>query len=430
MASICSDPNGFKRILFVGLDGKRKTLRIGKKKSRDADAFKQKLESLLSAKQMQSSPDRETSVWVSQLSDDLHAKLALHGLVDSRTATASESLVRFVDAFIANRESDTKPSTRTVYKRTRKHLVDFFGVKKTLTEVTTSNAIDFRRYLIGRGMADNTVRRTCGIARQFLADAVERELVTKNPFSTKSISVAVRGNAEKFQFVSREVADKVLNACPNAQTRLVFALARFGGLRTPSETLKLRWSDIDFERGRMTVHAPKTEHHEGKATRVVPIFPELEPYLRDAFDPENVFVVTIATEATKNFRTRFTKIIKRAGVTPWPKLFQNLRATRQTELSDQFPAHVVCEWLGNSQAVANKHYLHTTEEHFEQVRKAAHKAAQYPSESTENAGISQQPQTVAIHENQAFPLENADFQWAMRDSNPRHPLCKSGALTN
>ena len=163
---------------------------------------------------------------------------------------------------------------------------------------------------------------------------------------------------------------------------------------------------------------------------MVPIFPELETYLRDAFDPENVFVVTIATDATKNFRTRFTKIIKRAGVTPWPKLFQNLRATRQTELSDQFPAHVVCEWLGNSQAVANKHYLHTTEEQFEQARKAAHKAAQYPSESTEYAGNSQQPETVEIHANQAISLENADFQWAMRDSNPRHPLCKSGALTN
>jgi|GEM_PF-2098531 len=179
MASICSDPNGFKRVMFVGLDGKRKTLRIGKRKGREADAFKQKLESLLSAKQMQSSPDRETSVWVSQLSDDLHAKLAMYGLVDSRTAAASEALVRFVDAFIANRESDTKPSTRTVYKRTRKHLFDFFGVRKTLAEVTTSNAIDFRRYLIGQGMADNTVRRTCGIARQFFADAVERELVTK-----------------------------------------------------------------------------------------------------------------------------------------------------------------------------------------------------------------------------------------------------------
>ncbi len=60
------------------------------------------------------------------------------------------------------------------------------------------------------------------------------------------------------------------------------------------------------------------------------------------------------------------KIVKRAGLTPWPKLFHNLRASRQTELTQQgFAEHVVCEWLGNSQAVAREHYLRVTEADFE-----------------------------------------------------------------
>ena len=58
------------------------------------------------------------------------------------------------------------------------------------------------------------------------------------------------------------------------------------------------------------------------------------------------------------------RILERAGVEPWPKLFHNLRATRQTELQQRFPVHVVCTWLGNTQAVAMKHYLQVTEEHF------------------------------------------------------------------
>ena len=33
--------------------------------------------------------------------------------------------------------------------------------------------------------------------------------------------------------------------------------------------------------------------------------------------------------------------IKRAGLTPWPKLFQNLRSTRETELAETFPLHVM-----------------------------------------------------------------------------------------
>jgi len=56
------------------------------------------------------------------------------------------------------------------------------------------------------------------------------------------------------------------------------AQSKLAGLRCPSEHLGLRWADLDWGRGRMTVHSPKTEHHRGKATREMPIFQELEPY--------------------------------------------------------------------------------------------------------------------------------------------------------
>ena len=49
---------------------------------------------------------------------------------------------------------------------------------------------------------------------------------------------------------------------------------------------------------------------------------------------------------------------------PWPKLFQNLRTSRQTELAKRFPEHAVCEWIGNSQIVAREHYLRVTEDDF------------------------------------------------------------------
>ena len=70
-----------------------------------------------------------------------------------------------------------------------------------------------------------------------------------------------------------EMVAKVIDACPNAQWRLLFALSRFGGLRCPSEHLALRWDGIDSEAGRMLVHSPKTKHHPGGESRLVPIFP-------------------------------------------------------------------------------------------------------------------------------------------------------------
>lgn len=83
-------------------------------------------------------------------------------------------------------------------------------------------------------------------------------------------------------FVKREEAERILAACPTGEWQLLFALARYGGLRCPSEHLALRWSDIDWTRDQMEVRSPKTEHHEGKDCRTVPLFPELGPYLEDA----------------------------------------------------------------------------------------------------------------------------------------------------
>ena len=60
----------------------------------------------------------------------------------------------------------------------------------------------------------------------------------------------------------------------------------------------------------------------------------------------------------------FKKIIARAGVEGWVKPFQNLRASRQTELEQTYPTYVVCRWLGNTPSVARKHYLTVTEDHY------------------------------------------------------------------
>jgi hypothetical protein len=59
----------------------------------------------------------------------------------------------------------------------------------------------------------------------------------------------------------------------------------------------------------------------------------------------------------------------RAGVAQRPKLFVNLRASRETELMRSEPAHIVHAWLGNSKEVAEDHYLMVTDEDFERASK-------------------------------------------------------------
>jgi integrase len=148
------------------------------------------------------------------------------------------------------------------------------------------------------------------------------------------------------------------------------ALSRFGGLRCPSEHLTLEWADLDWEKNRFRVHSPKTEHLEGGGERWVPIFPELRPYLEEAFElarPGTVHVIGRYRDTNANLRTQMLRIIKRAGVKAWPKLFQNLRASRETELAKEYPIHVVCAWIGNTEMIAAKHYLQVTDDYFERA---------------------------------------------------------------
>jgi integrase len=75
---------------------------------------------------------------------------------------------------------------------------------------------------------------------------------------------------------------------------VILALARLGGLRTPSETLSLEWRHIDWDKARIIVPSPKTERYSGKASREIPLFGELRPFLEEAYElaePGQVHVV-------------------------------------------------------------------------------------------------------------------------------------------
>ena len=76
-------------------------------------------------------------------------------------------------------------------------------------------------------------------------------------------------------------------------------------------------------------------------------------------------IVTSYADDAVNMRTTFNNIIKRAGLTPWPKLFQNLRASRENELIDQgIRPDVAAVWIGHSVRVQRESYLQVADEHF------------------------------------------------------------------
>lgn len=84
----------------------------------------------------------------------------------------------------------------------------------------------------------------------------------------------------------------------------------------------------------MSIPEPKGEHHEGRGIRSCPIFPELRPNLDEAFEifgDKSEYVVaapqyraaanTAMGWKNANLRSEMTRLLRRAGVSGWPRLF-------------------------------------------------------------------------------------------------------------
>lgn len=378
-------------VQFEDRDQLRRSISLGRLPKREATAIKYRIEQLIASQLAGTSPDAETSRWLGSAGEKLIAKLSKVGLVENRS---SATLGAFVDRFVADRTADPKFKPRTLasyaaaYKSLRKH----FGELKPLRSITKGEARAWRT-LIAAGKSENTIRKWTAKVKTLFNAAVEHELIDRNPFDGLAAStISVR---DRDYFVTREECDKVLAACPSLEWRLIFALARYGGLRCPSEVLELRWGDVLWDQKRFIVRSVKTEHHEGHETRITPLFPELAPLLEEAFEAADdgaEFVIARSRDNSTNLRTQLSRIVTRAGLKPWPKLFQNLRASRATELADEFPGHVAAAWLGHSEKIAKRHYWQVTDDHFDTATGAesdAPKSAAYMLQKASETGRSE-----------------------------------------
>ena len=373
MASISKDPNGRRTIQFVGSDGKRRSIRLGKCSQKTAEAVRVKVEHLAAAVNHGTALDDETARWVSALDSVMHERLAAVGLVPGREPQPDEAqpkgatLAGFVKQYIAARPG-MKPNTLKNYRQTERSLVEYFGADRLLTDISAGDCDDWKAHQEAKKHAPATIGRNVKRARQYFRAAVRKRILADNPM--QDVKAPAQVNTARAFYVSREATERIIAACPDGEWRLIVALARYGGLRTPSETLALTWADVDWEHCRIRVPSPKTACHAGRESRMLPLFPELRPYLEAVFDeaePGTIYVIAKHRIASANLRTTLQRICDRAGVQLWERAFQNMRATRETELTQEHPLHVVVAWLGNSAPIAARHYLQVTDADFDRA---------------------------------------------------------------
>ena len=375
------------RIFFRGVDGERRAIHLGRTPIKVAEEWARKISAIEACLVGGISFSAELAAWLRDLPEQAYTKLSHGGLVLPREAAAVVTLEHLVKAFIDKAQAGA--ATIMAYKQTLDSLLAFYGPKKPITEITSELADNWRSSIAKdtkgtrkkRTTSDNrlapaTVAKRVMVAKQVFKKAVRWNWITKSPFEDMRSGSQV--NAARLFYVSTETIEAVLNACSSIEWKVIVGLCRYAGLRCPSEVGIVTWADVNWEKGRLTVLSKKTEHHGGDhAVRVVPIQPALHEILREAFEQASEGSMLLAPKAAGgglNLRTTFKKIVARAGCKPWPRLFQNLRASCETDWVEKHPAHECAAWMGHSPAIASAHYLQARNHHFEAVVNAGRKS--------------------------------------------------------
>jgi integrase len=393
MASVCNDKNGTRRVTFVSGDRKHRSIRLGKVSKKQAEMFCLRVEQLLQDQALGTTHNASMIEWIKGLPPATTKRLQAAGLVAA--ATGAATLGELIERFKSGRT--VKCSTMATYKQCTDSLLLHLGTNTPIDRITPADADAWRATISAggrvreregpRSLSRATVAKRTNIAKAIFSKAKVWKLITTNPFA--HMKSGSQSNPDRAHYISKEDTQKLLDACPNIQWRAMIGIARYAGLRCPSEIRELRWTDLNWEQKSLTVRSRKTEGNPNHAVRIVPVCVELQPILTELYEAAGEGAVEMVPQARRahvNIFQGFKKVIERAGMKPWPRLLQNLRASCATDWAGEHPIHESAKWLGHSPTVAAKHYLQSKDLHFKAVTGSGPWIGSTPTESGAESG--------------------------------------------
>ena len=327
--------------------GKQKTLYLGRDfTAGSADRVAKMLTDILACRNRGDSVPLEIFRKIETLPERVQRSFERLGLIGGAT---NRTLASLLWAFYESK-GHLKASTQEGYKFFGRLLSEFFGDCRKISLIEKLDCERFKAVLLKRYSAC-TVSRGIRRCRTIFRFAVEAEWLLRNPFVGVSGSVEV--NLDRQVYIDRKMIYRVMEFCRDDYDRLLFALARFGGLRIPSEIRRLRF--CDFAGNVIQIH-PDTK----TGAREVPflgeireIFDRIVVNLGKNFEPADLVFGTLG-----NFRYRFVSAIRASGVEQWEKLFVNLRSSCITDFVERgYQEKTLDAIFGNSSAVRSRHYV-------------------------------------------------------------------------
>lgn len=175
----------------------------------------------------------------------------LPGVIKSHAPTLKIYLSEYLHS-----RTDLHPNTRTRYKGSKRFLEDFFGATR-LPDITDARIEDYKAARIRGGTGPTGVNRDLSLLRQVLKQARRERYIAQNPLDDRDHFLNERKERLQARPFTLEEEQKLLSVAEGYLHPLLVLLLDTG-LRPNAEALPLKWRDVDFERGMITVIASKT----------------------------------------------------------------------------------------------------------------------------------------------------------------------------
>jgi integrase len=310
-------------------------------------------------------PDARVLRWVADQPAWLQSRMVDAGLVqideDELPTRSRHTVGELTDKVMRHWAAEASEVTLASYRQGIKSFEEFFGRGHDLERIDAEAMDEFKVHLKQKrtnekALAAATISKQVKVVRRLLRTAALWQWIKSNPAG--HLKAGKQTNDKRNHPVPAELVLKLMDEA-DAEWKVIFALARWGGVRTPSESLRLKWQHVNFAEGWIRIESPKTAK-QGKDHRFIPMFPQLRGPLAELYEIAPAggegFVLPRYCHSSGNLRTQAGKIAARAGRVLPDKFFQNCRATRATEILEQYGAVQLVAWLGHTLEISLAHY--------------------------------------------------------------------------
>jgi integrase len=190
------------------------------------------------------------------------------GLLKSHAPTLKDYISKYLES-----RTDLHPNTRTRYGGSRRFLEHFFAATR-LPDITDARIEDYKTARLRGKTGPAGVNRDLSLLRLVLKQARRERYIAQNPLDNRDHFLNERKERLQARPFTLEEEQRLLSVAKGYLRPLILLLLDTG-LRPNAEALPLKWRDVDFERGMITVIASKTP----AGVRTVPMTSRLKAEL-------------------------------------------------------------------------------------------------------------------------------------------------------